>query len=307
MTNRIFGTPRTNSSRTMKQVAFAAAAALAVLAGVLGTPSEAKAEEVQLTGPLAGAPAVRGLRLYRKGRFELSPNLSFTLLDEYRRQIFLGLRAEYGVTDWLGVGVWGGISTSLVGAHINTSLTSEIQEVNAARDCDGAGDGTLDCTLTETNLGPNFEDQVASMDWIAAPQITAVPFRGKLGLFNSVFVDADLYLFAGAAFVGIRERPDCADSACTTDASFQVASRVAIAPTFGLGFTFFMSRWTAVGLEYRALPFEWNTGGFDVAGRGENDAFPDGNITAADRQFKFNQMLTLNFNMYLPMQNKVSE
>jgi hypothetical protein len=283
------------------------AGALALGAALTLAPTEAQAEEIQLTGPLAGAPAVRGMRLYRQGRFELSPNLSFTLLDEYRRQIFLGARANYGIFDWLSVGVWGGISTSLVGLDINTSLTTEIQNVNQVRNCDGGGAGSLDCTLTESNLGANFEDQVASMDWVAAPQLTAVPFRGKLGLFNSVFVDADLYLFAGAAFVGVRERGNCEDSGCTVDSSFQTVSRVAIAPTFGLGFSFYMSRWTAVGMEYRALPFEWNTGGFDVAGRGENNQYPDGNISDADREFKFNQMLTLNFNMYLPMQNKVSE
>ena len=31
------------------------------------------AQEIQLTGPLAGAPAVRKLRLYREGRFEVAP------------------------------------------------------------------------------------------------------------------------------------------------------------------------------------------------------------------------------------------
>ena len=192
----------------------------------------------------------------------------------------------------------------MVGADINTSLTTEIQTVNESRECDGEGAGSLECRLTDTNLGTTFEDQVASMEWVAAPQITAVPFRGKLGLFNSVFVDADLYLFAGAAFVGIQERANCEGTCGLSNAT---VARTAIAPTFGLGFTFYMSRWTAVGAEYRALPFDWNTGGFDVAGRGKDGAFPDGNITEADREFKFNQMLTLNFNMYLPMDNKVSE
>jgi hypothetical protein len=284
-----------------------AALATAALSAVMTAPDVANAEEILLTGPLAGAPAVRRLRLYRQGRFELSPNVSFTLLDEYRRQIFLGLRANYGFTDWLSAGVWGGISSSLVGLDINTSLTSEIQEVNEGRDCNNTGAGSLDCTLTAVNLGENFEDQVASMEWIAAPQVTATPFRGKLGLFNSIFVDADLYIFAGVAFVGVQERADC-EGNCSDPASFATASRMAIAPTGGLGFTFYMSRWTAVGFEYRALPFEWNTAGFDTAGReGESVEIPDGNVNAEDREFKFNQMLTLNFNMYLPMQNKVSE
>jgi len=281
------------------------AAAVLALAAVLSV-SEAAQAQVHVTGPLAGAPAVRKLRLYRQGRFELSPNVSFTLLDEYRRNIFFGLRVNYGITDWLAVGAWGGIGSSLMGFPIDTALTGAIQEVNQARDCQGAGQGTLECKLTEVNLSSNFPNQLASLDWMAAPQLTAVPFRGKLGLFNSVFVDADLYLFAGAAFVGIRDRANC-EGECTTQASFQTVGRMEIAPTFGLGFTFFINKWTAFGAEYRAVPFNISNAGFDVAGRGQNNAFPDGDIDGADRQFKFNQMLTISFNMYLPMQNKVSE
>ena len=281
-------------------------AALVATAALAGSAREAEAEEIRMTGPLAGAPAVKNLRLYRQGRFELSPNVSFTLLDEFRRQIFFGLRANYGFTGWLAVGVWGGISTSLLGAHVDTSLTSEIQRVNGSRDCQGAGVGSLECELTEVNLGSNFADQVTSFNWMAAPQVTLVPFRGKIGFFNSAFADADLYLFGGAAFVGIDERGDC-DGTCTDLDSFNTVSRTALAPTFGLGFTFFINHWLAVGAEYRAFPFAMSTAGFDVAGRGLNAQFPDGNIDGNDRQFRFNQMLTLSFNMYLPMQHKVSE
>jgi len=286
--------------------------AAALLAGLtlLGFAAKsAEAQEIQLTGPLAGAPAVKQLRLYRKGRLELSPNLSATLLDEYRRQFILGLRANYGITDWLAVGVWGGVTTSMVGLDVNTSLTEEVQEVNASRNC-GGNTGDTDCLFTEVNLGNDFREQIASIKWMAAPQITAVPFRGKLGLFGDLYVDSELYLFGGAAFVGLDERADCAAGACPgqkDNGNFTMASRVAIAPTFGLGFTFYMSRWTAVGAEYRAVPFDMNTGGFDVAGRGKDNAFPDGAINSADREFKFNQMLTLSFNMYLPMDYKVSE
>jgi hypothetical protein len=286
-------------------------AMLLATAAVLSVPETAQAQ-VHVTGPLAGAPAVRKLRLYREGRFEMSPNVSFTLLDEYRRNIFFGLRLNYGITDWLAVGAWGGIGSSLMGFPIDTALTGEIEEVNDSRHCrttggqNGSGEGSLQCKLTEVNLSSDFPTQLASIDWMAAPQLTAVPFRGKLGLFNSIFVDADLYLFAGAAFVGIRDRADC-EGTCTEESSFETVGRVEIAPTFGLGFTFYINHWTAVGAEYRAVPFSVSNAGFDVAGRGQNNAFPDGNISAADREFKFNQMLTISFNMYLPMQNKVSE
>ena len=66
-----------------------------------------------------------------------------------------------------------------------------------------------DCRLTAINLGPDFKKQLGSMDWVFAPQLTAVPFRGKLALFQSIYMDTDLYFFAGPAFVGVQERKDC--------------------------------------------------------------------------------------------------
>ena len=79
----------------------------ALLAGVLSlaVTERADAQEILLTGPLAGAPAVRKLRLHRQGRFELSPSATFTLLDEYQRTILLGAKLGYNITDWLQIGV----------------------------------------------------------------------------------------------------------------------------------------------------------------------------------------------------------
>jgi len=275
-------------------------------AALVVVPDHAQAEQIQVTGPLAGAPAVRHLRLYRELRLEVAPVVSFTLLDQYRRQIFFGLRANFGITDWLSVGAWGAISTSMVGLDMNTYLTRQIQEVNEGRECD-VNPGDLECKLTAVNLGNDFKNQVASMNWVAAPQVTAYPFRGKLGLFNEIFVDADLYVFGGVGFVGLSERPDCTQ--CTAENTFEKENRVAIAPTFGLGFTFFTNRWTALGAEWRGLPFKWNTGGFDVAGEadGEEGDFPDGQITKDDREFHFNQVLSVSFSMFFPQKNRVSE
>ncbi len=289
-----------NKTRSLVTTALIASAAL------ISVPEKAHAQEIRLTGPLAGAPAVRKLRLYRKLRLEVDPTISFTLLDQYRRQMFLGARVNYGLTDWLSLGVWGGVSSSLVGLDLNTDLTDQVQEVNASRQC-ASNPTEKNCKLTSVNLGDDFKNQVASMNWIAAPQITLVPFRGKLGLFNDIFVDADLYAFAGAGFIGVSERGEC--TLCTDERTFQTEDRVAIAPTFGLGFTFFTNRWTAVGAEWRALPFKWNTAGFDVAGEGDppESDFPDGRISSEDRDFHLNQMLSISFNMYFPMDHRISE
>ncbi|MCA9646220.1 MAG: hypothetical protein KC492_36265, partial [Myxococcales bacterium] len=147
------------------------------------------------------------------------------------------------------------------------------------------------------------------------PQITAVPFRGKLALFQNIYLDTDLYFFAGPAFIGVSERKECDPDAGTPcqgsnlddKTPYERESRVAIAPTFGLGFTFYVNKWNAIGFEWRGIPFARNTGGFDNHGGGPDSKFPDQKVNADDRDFKFNQMLTLSYNFYFPQQYRVSE
>src|SRR5687767_15906450 len=116
----------TTKSRSTKRLLTALTAGLALLAFT----ERSEAQELYLTGPLAGAPAVRKLRLYREGRFEIAPAVSFTLLDEYQRTILLGGRINYNLTDWFAIGVWGAYGGLL---QIPTSLTDEIQTVNQGR------------------------------------------------------------------------------------------------------------------------------------------------------------------------------
>lgn len=289
----------TTKHKTKKRLVSVLATALALFA----LTERAEAQQILLTGPLAGAPAVRKLRLHRRGRFEVAPAVSFTLLDEYQRTILLGARLNYNFTDWLSFGAWGALGSAL---RIQTSLTEEIQVVNAGRRGPaGAMDPNTprDLSLTAVNLGPDFKKQLGGIDWIVAPQLTAVPFRGKLALFQSIYMDTDVYVSAGPAFVGLNERKNC--DQCV--GQFAMATRMAIAPSFALGLNFYINKWSALGFEYRGIPFAWNTGGFDTAGGGKDKKFPDNKITNDDRRFSFNHMLTVSYNVYLPFQYRVSE
>lgn len=276
---------------------------LAALLAVGVATERAEAQEILLTGPLAGAPAVRKLRLYREKRIEVAPAVSFTLLDEYQREILFGARLNYNLTDWLAIGAFGGFAPGAT--KLPTGLSEKIQDVNDKRRKTQQPD-TTDRRLTAVNLGPDFKKQLGSMDWVIAPQLTGVPFRGKLALFQNIYLDTDLYFFAGPAFIGVSERKDC-EADCGRDQAFEKQSRVAIAPTFGLGFTFYANKWNALGFEWRALPFSWNTGGFDTKGGGKDKEFPDNKIDDQDRQFRFNQMLTVSWNFYFPQEYRVSE
>lgn len=283
------------------------AAPIAVTAAALSWSGRAEAQEIQLTGPLAGAPAVRHEKLYRQGRFELAPTMSFTLLDEYNRTIFFGLRAQYNITDWLSAGVWGAYGA----IQSPTNLSNEIAS-NASQESETA----VNIPPKGNNCGPggnqscSFTNQVAQMQWIVAPQLQLTPFRGKLAVFQKIFINADAYIHGGLGFVGLKERGDCGatgQSSCTAASSFDLTSRIALSPTFGLGFNFYIGDFMSLGVEYRALPFSWNQGGFDTAGGNPNGNFPDNKITSADENFKFNQMLTVSLGFSFSMSPTISE
>ncbi len=295
--------------KTMKQPWLKAGAtvlgAALVTSVVIGAESAAQAQEIQLTGPLAGAPAVRKLRLHRNGRFEITPNVSFTLLDEYQRTIMPGLRAEYHFTDWFGIGVWGGY-----GFQYTTGLADQLQEKAIdERNCT-ANPSRKDCKLTAVNLtrGNLADDQLARMQWVVAPELTFVPFRGKLSLFSVLFVDTDVNFFVGPAIVGLQERAQCGkdtdgkvlDHPCSAPESFTLESRVTVAPTFGVGLNFYPTKIFGFGAEWRGLPFEWNASGFDNFGGDPDGNFPDNNVNGADREFKFNSMVTVNLIFRFP-------
>ncbi len=279
----------------------------AVGLGLTAFEKSAEAQEIQITGPLAGAPAVRKLRLHRDGRFEIAPSISFTLLDEYRRTLIPGLRLQYHFTDWFGLGVWGGY-----GIQYNTGLSEELQTKAVDDRACAKNSAQSACQLTAVNLTHKnlADDQLGRIQWIVAPQVSFVPFRGKLALFSALFVDTDVNIFIGAAIVGLQERAECGSTGqvkCDKQASYTLASRIVPAPTFGLGLNFYPTKFFGFGAEWRGLPFSWNTSGFDVSGGGPNKAFPDNKVNGEDHQFHFNSMMTVNFTFRLPAGVKDSE
>ncbi len=293
---------RNRKVTAMKKLFAGLAIGAAAGAAMFVSTNEASAQEIQLTGPLAHAPAARHLRLHREGRIEIAPSFSATLLDEYRRTLLVGARVNYGITDWLAVGVWGAFQ----GAGFSTSLANQI-DANAPRN---AG-------LVKQNVSPNagqgeFQKQVGEISYMAMPQITAIPFRGKLALFQSVFADVDAYVFLGAGVVGTKERADCTDVvSCAQNHDLQAQNH--IAPTWGLGFDFYLNNWLGLGLEYRMVPFAWNRAGFDIRGQDANGnrtssgAYPDGQVTSADATYRFNSMISIYLGFSFPQQPKITD
>jgi len=266
-------------------------------------PSAASAQDVHVTGPLAGAPAVRHMREYREGHVNLIPGIGYTLQDEYARSLFVTLEANYHFLEWLGVGVWGGYNV----APIDTDLTTQVTRFGQTTDRNRL-------SLPDNSL---FNQQVGRLSWTVALELMFVPLRGKLSLFQAVFIDTDLYIFGGVALFGVTERAPTTVAASGCDMSVggvstpgcaatatARADRVAVTPMFGVGMSFYANSWFGIMLEWRAFPFAWNPSGTDESGEGRDrmagSGFPDGVIDGTDSRTTFNQMINIGLIFNLP-------
>jgi outer membrane beta-barrel protein len=274
--------------------------------------SGASAQEVQITGPLAGQPAVRRLRQYRQFRFFVTPSVAYTLQDEFSRALFFGGSIGFGFTDWLGISVWG------AGAplDIDTDLTSQIRSQGQVTDRN-----RLSLPSPE-----GFPRQVGRMRWGLAIQAVFIPLRGKLSIFQAGFVDTDLYVLGGVAIMGVDERaPVPQMNPCdpipgmpgrpTDDAGCRatqtLASRVLPAPMIGVGLSMYITQWIGLQFEWRAFPFSWNPSGTDESGLDQygrpGGGFPDGIIDGADSRTTFNHMFNVGVVIYLPTETSVAD
>jgi outer membrane beta-barrel protein len=281
-----------------------AAALCAVSLVFLAPPRSATAQEIQITGPLAGAPAVRRMRVYREGRFQLKPTVSFSLQDEFSRAIFFGAEANYHFFDWFGIGVAGAGAP----VQINTDLTNEIAANGVA----------TDRNRLSLPTASGFDDQIATWNWWLTVQAVFIPLRGKLALFQNFFLDTDFFVTAGFALAGVEERSDVAAGTCDPvepnlmvpeacfDSQTDRSSRIAPTGTFSVGLSVYANDFFGLTLEYRAMPFAWNTSGFDNRNSNGNADNPDGRIDDSDRTLQFNQLFTIGFTFYLPTEAKRS-
>jgi hypothetical protein len=305
------GTPLMDAKvmSTMKRFAITFTTILACLA-VSGVGHPARAQDVQVQGPLAGAPAVIGLRVYREMRFSIQLHAAMSLQDEFSRAIMPGAQLMFHPADWLGIGVW----ASIAAANIDSALTDQIV----------AKGQTNTVNVLSLPNAKKFPDQIGRLKWIVAPQVSFIPLRGKLGIFEKLFVDTDFYVFGGIAFVGLEERANvdfatannCVNMSMTTGLASSIgclakgqtdrASRMAIAPTFGAGLSLYLADFLTMSIEWRALPFAWNTSGTDESGNPRGD-FPDTTVNQSDRLSHFNHFLTLGFGFYLPVHPRISK
>ena len=277
------------------------------LAAFAQAPQTAHAQEIQITGPLAGQPAVRRMRQYRTDHVQLIvPTVGYTLQDEFARSLMVGLEANFHFTDFLGIGIWGAMANFGNAFQIDTDLTSQVIQ---------NGQTTARNHLSMPS-NDGFGDQVARLLGLASAHVIFAPLRGKLALFQGAFVDTDFYVLVGFAAAFVAERQDVTGAqaeACinnpvgdaTCRGTQQLGdARFAPAPMFGVGLNLYFNEFLGMALQWRGFPFDMNPAGTDELG---DDGFPDGVIDAADQRFYFHHMMNIGLIINLPPEVGITE
>lgn len=290
----------------------------------------ASAQEILLEGPLAGAPAVRKLVQYREMRGSLGPMFGYTINNDYVHNILIGGRLEFNIFEWLGVG-----GVILGAVNVTTQLTDHI---SSSGNIGGASTTPSDSNFPSYTGASNFKNQVGRLKGMYLAQISLIPFRGKLSMFEKLFLGIDGAIFVGGGVVRFEERKYCSGSECGDykDDEGNILPPSSYAPerekkaggafTFGAGFMAYFNNWFAVNIEYRMTPFKWNPSGMDEAGqagsqwvfneqderweveaRGKKGDYPDGKIDDQDRQWNLNQSIALGFIFHFPFEPRISE
>ncbi|MGB5413303.1 MAG: hypothetical protein WBN01_01555 [Polyangiales bacterium] len=293
--------------KTLLRISILAALALCLVLGdgLREGAGTASAQDVQVSGPLAGATSVKKLRLWRAMKLHVEPFFAFTIGDEYARSLIVGGEVRFHFTDWLGIGGWGGYSVG----QLDMDLTDRIQSTGA----------TADPNRLDLPSRQRYPDQIGRVNWWSGVEVHFMPFRGKLAMFQKVFFDADLDFFVGAAFVGVEERADTQiqrDSITTPQyctplgasapqdpgclqSQLARSKRTVVAPSFGVSFNAFFRDFLGIALRWRGIPFKYNTGGTD-----NNN---DGQIDSSDRIKQFNNMFTVGLIFVLPPKTKTTD
>jgi len=214
-------------------------------------------------------PAVRRRVMFLPQRFEVTPQVGFTYLQDFKHSLLIGVRAEYHALDWLSFGVFFDYAVY----NFNTGLTKEIVS-------------TLPSELnTNTLVDPSpskdiMQDALDSLMFKAGVYVAYTPWFGKLSLFGKIFAKFDLHILAGVGFVMLKAGSfdynsgpgvDGYDAECTdtTKLCFQRVDDnggLKIGPLFGFGLRFWALKWLAVAFTFHSIVIKRNSAGFDRTG-----------------------------------------
>lgn len=160
----------------------ALAAAIFVMLAGFGDQQYAAATEVGVEeGEIASleeGPAVRRQFLFRSGRFEITPQATFSINDPFVRNALPGVGFSYYLNNVLGI-----VGSAHVGVlQLDTSLRQNLESSMATPE------------LQQTSY--------SRVGWAADVGLAYVPMFGKFTLMNAMAMHYDVHLIGGMAMIG---------------------------------------------------------------------------------------------------------
>lgn len=233
--------------------------------------------------PLEGQPAVRKRVKFLRMRFEVTPRLGLTYLQDFKHNFLIGVSSEFHVASWLSFGVF----FDYAAVSWDTQLTNEIEQ-------------TLPVNLnpnTRADPAPSKSIMKKALDTMlfqAGVYAAYSPWFGKLSLFGKIFAHFDFYILAGAGFAmfkgGSLDINGCDGDIdptgnCTTSVLYMKrdpngGNEFKIGPLWGFGVRFRILRWMAIHMAFQDIIIKRNAAGFDRTG----DTVPGTDVVIVDKK-----------------------
>ncbi len=339
-------------TRTLKHRVLASAALGLAAVATFAAPSIAQAKK---PGVLEGKNVVVDKIELRKLRFSITPQIGMSLSQPFVHKGLVGAVLRFDITDWIGIR--GSFMYGVV--NIERSLLKDLVGK------DGAGSGTLPqgfedgamtpgggtnacapgeafCRNTADLFNPaplvnDFQAGLTRLQFTSSLDLAFTPFAGKLGMFQSIFTEYDIYVFGG---VGItqwkRHYPDVtttsernqiqntddrtAPNYCRVNAGMGAQSEecllhpvkadegIRVGPSFGAGTHIFITDWVSINLEVHDIMVQQNIVGLnatvgDVPAVVNNGPRSD-DLGASDRVWAHNASVNLGATFYFPPKAK---
>jgi outer membrane beta-barrel protein len=243
------------------------------------------AAHAQRVSPLADAPAIRKREELRASRFEGGVGFGSTVGQDFYHTMFLDLKLDMHINDWLSVGVVGGYGFKNLQTAFGEQLVGSLHDTRPV---------PREPTATEAKASM---EQIKAM---VAAQLEFTPFAGQFSLAGKVFAHYDFYAFGGFGALqvapGSSATPVCSSTGTTDSCG---VSGFKPGGTAGVGLHMFIKQWLALNVELRDIVARINPSGRDVNG--------DLLARTDDIGWGSTYIVTTNLSVYLPSAAVISQ
>jgi outer membrane beta-barrel protein len=242
---------------------------------------------------LAGQPAIRNGKEWRKLRFELTPIFDISTNQDYRFAFGPGVVLRFHIFDWLAVGIHGAYFF-----NANTPLENRVRE-------------QLPDNYDPTTSQPSkaiHDAHILNMQAAASAYVTITPWHGKFTLFSSNAAAYDLFVELGGGMVYYGQNNCCSQfiqpqtpgqlpDPNTQDGSIYAGVRGA--GMFAVGAHLYFLDFLGLTLVLRDYFAVSNPGGLDANG--------DRELTKADERLQNHLFFGVGLSFMLPPKAKLSK